>query len=160
MRGGVYRLPCSLPFECNAQSTVAIASGATVGSNIVTTVKILPDVTNADNRNVLFKTVHLEIGPFQTSAGLNSGATVQMLAFATSTGAAIQLDRPKQLSLVNPTRLVMRIPNWVLGPVQCGNGDSIFAVLVTLPVPAAVAVSIPFFVRVRGDITLPETNSF
>jgi len=158
-RGGVYRLPFSRPFESNSTTVINVPSSSSVGMKQVTINNLVPDVTYSDIRAIMFRTIDAEVGPFPPAAAGAPGATFQMFAYSLD-GFPIALERPKQLSTVNPVRLRMRIPNWLLGPTGCASGNQVFAMQIQLPAVSTGSINIPVMLRTMGDITLPEVNSF
>lgn len=152
-----------MPFKFNGQTTVTFPGAATVATKVVTVANLTSDFATSPAaqvpRNVVFKTITVECLPVGGPTLALGGVTMQLYAVDLA-GNLVALTAIKALSFVNPTRLSMRVPLWLLGPQVVSSSNPVFAVSFNSAVPISTTYTIDINIKADGDVTMPEIVPF
>lgn len=157
-----YTLPNSTPYNARAFSRGDIPVGFAILTKQMAPVHLCPDVSGSGIRKVLFDHFTFTFTPPQSSFALNLANvfTAQVFAIAI-TGDNIPVSGVCVLSMTNPRKLRVRIPEWLIFPADPSTNNPFLEIVWRMSNNAVTSnVSVAMEVEARGRMTNMEVNNF
>lgn len=156
-------LPCSLPIDQSRTTMITTPGGTSSFQLPVTMAQLCPDIVAVSGstvpRTVVFNRFDITIQPNDLSSATYVTPSFQFFAVSDA-GFFVPLCRPKEMSLVNPTRLTCNVPLWLTSPYPATATIPILLCEVRFPTTGTVSQRFTLTFRARGRISTPEITNF